>query len=313
MVRLATPDFERLETTATLDVSIGGTESNVAVALARLGRRATWLSALPDNPHGRRIANTLRANGVDVSQVIWTENSRAGVYFLEPAATPRPTRVIYDRKQSALATVDPDSVSYEAVESARLLHLTGITPALAENCAEVCRRLIERAQDHDVPLMFDVNYRALLWSPQEAAARLQYFLDRVDLLFCGQGDARTIWNLTGSAEATARELLDRSSANLVVVTAGDAGAIAIDRAGNAHHQPAPAVDVVDPVGAGDAFAAGFLHSWLDTPDDIPAALRSAVASASIAMTMPGDLAIITADELEQAIRTLDATSEDIVR
>ena len=317
MVRLATPDFERLETTTTLDVSIGGTESNVAVALARLGRRATWLSALPANPHGRRIAGTLRAHGIDVNHVIWTPSgharSRAGVYFLEPGTAPRPTRVIYDRANSAVATIDPDAVPYDLVDSARLLHLTGITPALSANCAEVCRRLVERADRHGVPLMFDVNYRSLLWSPDEAAQGIQHFLDHADLLFCGQGDARTIWKLTGSPEDIARGLLARSSADLVIVTFGDAGAAAVDRAGNFHYQPAPFVAVVDPVGAGDAFAAGFLHAWFEDPTGIPAALRSAVAAASIAMTMPGDLAIITPDELAEAVRGLDQAGDEIVR
>jgi 2-dehydro-3-deoxygluconokinase len=313
MIRLATPDFERLESTATLAVSIGGTESNVAVALARLGRRASWLSALPDNPHGRRIAGTLRSHGVDTGSVIWSETDRAGVYFLEPGASPRPTRVIYDRTNSAVAMIDPDAVPYGLVDDARLLHLTGITPALSTNCAAVCRRLVERARQGGVPFMFDVNYRSLLWSPEQAAEDLQFFLEHVDLLFCGRGDASTIWNLTGSPLDIARNLLDRSSAGLVIVTAGDAGATAGDRSGNAWHQPAPPVDIIDPVGAGDAFAAGFLHSWFDDPEDLPAALRSAVASASIAMTIPGDLAVITPDELTAATEALDRHGVDIVR
>ena len=313
MIRLATPDFDRLETAASLDISIGGTESNVAVALARLGRQTTWLSALPANPLGRRIAATLRFHGVDTSRVIWSESARAGVYFLEPGTSPRPTRVIYDRANSALATVDPDAIPYDLVDATRLLHLTGITPALSESCAEVCRRLVARAGQHSIPLMFDVNYRGLLWLPDEAAQGIQEFLDNVDLLFCGQGDARTIWNMTGSPDEIARGLLDRSSASLVIVTAGDSGATALDRAGNTWHQPAPPVDIIDPVGAGDAFAAGFVHSWLDDPGDTPTALRSAVASASIAMTMPGDLAIITPGELQDAIATLGQMGTDIVR
>ncbi|MEZ4569477.1 MAG: sugar kinase [Thermomicrobiales bacterium] len=201
MIRLATPGFDRLETTATLDISIGGTESNVAVALARLGRRATWLSALPANPLGRRIAATLRFHGVDTSRIIWEPSGRAGIYFLEPGTAPRPTRVIYDRAGSAVAGIDPDSISYALVSSSRLLHLTGITPALSEGCAESCRRLVEQAGRASVPLMFDVNYRGLLWSPEEAAAGIQFFLDHVDLLFCGAGDARTIWQLDGKPGA----------------------------------------------------------------------------------------------------------------
>ena len=313
MVRLATADFERLETAASLDLSIGGTESNVAAALARLGRQAAWLSALPESPHGRRIAATLRAHGVDVSQVLWSATGRAGLYFLEPGATPRPTRVIYDRANSAVALIDPAAVPYDAVASTRLLHLTGITPALSAGCAEVCRRLIAHAGQHSVPLLFDVNYRSLLWSPEEAARGVQFFLDHVELLFCGQGDARTLWNLTGSPDEVARALLERSSAGLVIVTAGEAGATAVARSGASYFQPAPAVDVIDPVGAGDAFAAGFLHQWFDAPANIPTALRSAVAAASIAMTMPGDLAIITPQELAEAIRGLDRAGEEIVR
>ncbi|MEZ4520846.1 MAG: sugar kinase [Thermomicrobiales bacterium] len=313
MIRLATPGFDRLETTATLDISIGGTESNVAVALARLGRRATWLSALPANPLGRRIAATLRFHGVDTSQIIWEPSGRAGIYFLEPGTAPRPTRVIYDRAGSAVAGIDPDSISYALVSSSRLLHLTGITPALSEGCAESCRRLVEQAGRASVPLMFDVNYRGLLWSPEEAAAGIQFFLDHVDLLFCGAGDARTIWQLDGKPEHVARELLDRSSARLVIVTSGHAGATAVSRSGDIWHQPAPLVDIIDPVGAGDAFAAGFVDAWLDDQDDVATALRSAVASASIAMTIPGDLAVITREELSAAVEALDRLGDDIVR
>jgi 2-dehydro-3-deoxygluconokinase len=313
MIRLAVPDHERLEAATTLDLSIGGTESNVAVALARLGRRVVWLSALPKNPLGRKIAATLRSHGVDISQVVWRADARAGLYFLEPGSPPRPTRVIYDRLNSAVATLDPGSVPYSLLNSARALHLTGITPALTPSCATICQRLTDQARERGTPLIFDVNYRSLLWPPEEAARELTYFLDRVSLLFCGSGDAATIWGLTGSPEDVARSLLARSSAEVVVVTAGDAGAVALTRGGQSHAQPAPQVDVVDPVGAGDAFAAGFLHVWFDTPDDLQAALRSGVALASIQMTSPGDLAIITPTELAEAVAALGGVGNDIVR
>jgi 2-dehydro-3-deoxygluconokinase len=310
MIRLAVPDHERLEAATTLDVSIGGTESNVAVALARLGRRVTWLSALPENPLGRRIDATLRSHGVDTSHVVWRANTRAGLYFLEPGSPPRPTRVIYDRVDSAVATLDPDSVPYGLLASTRALHLTGITPALSPTCAEITHRLAGQARTSGIPLIFDVNYRALLWTPDEAARGLAYFLDRVSVLFCGSGDAATIWGLAGSPETVAYGLLDRSSAEIVVVTAGDAGAVALTRAGERDSQSAPQVDVIDPVGAGDAFAAGFLHVWLDDPADLTSALRSGVALASIQMTSPGDLAIITPTELAEA---LGGMGSDIVR
>ena len=313
MIRLAAPDHERLEVAAALELSIGGTESNVAVALARLGRRVTWLSALPANPLGRRIAGTLQSHGVDTSQVIWAEDARAGVYFLEPGASPRPTRVVYDRADSALALIDPGALPYDEVARSRALHLTGITPALSANCATACRRLVDRASESGVPLIFDVNYRSLLWSPDEAARGLAFFVENANLLVCGRGDAATIWGIDGSADETARALLERSAARLVVVTDGNRGATALTRDGEIYRQAAPEVQVIDPVGAGDGFLAGFLHVWLDAPDDIPGALRSGVALASLQMTMPGDLAIVTADELAAAIAALDASGADIIR
>jgi 2-dehydro-3-deoxygluconokinase len=313
MIRLAAPGYERLEVAATLDVSIGGTESNVAVALARLGRRVTWISALPANPLGRRIAATLQSHGVDTSYILWQEHSRAGIYFLEPGAPPRPTRVIYDRAASALATIDPDSVPYDQLGRADALHLTGITPALSDNSAEVCQRLMTRARSEDIPLIFDVNYRSLLWSPEEAASGLVPFLDQAHILFCGRGDAATIWNFEGSPEEVAAALLERSGAELVVITDGGAGATAVTRSGEIRVQAAPEVDIVDPVGAGDGFAAGFLDVWFSESGDITRALRSGVALASIQMTMPGDLAIITPAELSAAIDALDHQTTDIVR
>jgi 2-dehydro-3-deoxygluconokinase len=313
MIRLAAPGHERLEVAASFDVSIGGTESNVAVALARLGRRVTWISALPANPLGRRIASTLQSHGVDTRHVLWQDHSRAGIYFLEPGAAPRPTRVIYDRAASALATLDPDSVPYDLLGQTRALHLTGITPALSDNCTEVCRRLMARAGADGIPLIFDVNYRSLLWTPDEATAGLSPFLEQAHILFCGRGDAATIWSIEGSPEEVAAALLERSGAELVVITDGGAGATTVTRSGEIRVQAAPGVDVVDPVGAGDGFAAGFLDVWFSESGDIARALRSGVALASIQMTMPGDLAIITPDELSAAIEALDHQATDIVR
>ena len=313
MIRLATLDHERLEDADRLELRIGGTESNVGVALARLGRRVCWLSALPDNPLGRRVARELRGHGVDVSYVQWTEEGRAGLYFLDVGAQPRPTRVIYDRADSAVARLDPDLVDYELVGRARLLHLTGITPAISPSCAEICRRLVEAAMSSGVPVSLDVNYRALLWSPEEARAGLEPLLNYVTLLFAGAGDAATIWGLDGEPADLGRALLARSSAQLVIVTAGAAGATLVGRTGTVHAAPALPVDVVDAIGAGDAFAAGFFSVWLESPDDTRSALRAGAAMAALKMTMPGDLALVTPAELAAALALLDQPGTDIVR
>lgn len=313
MIRLATLDHERLEDATRLELRVGGTESNLAVALARLGRRACWCSALPDNPLGRRIARELRGHGVDVSRVHWATRGRTGVYFLDVGSTPRTTRVLYDRAGSVVSTLDPELVDYGLVERARLLHLTGITPALSASCAAICLRLANAAADAGVPFSLDVNYRALLWSPDEARDGLAPLLERATLLLCGAADAGAIWNLAGEPAEVAEELLRRSSAELVVVTSGAAGATAVSRPGRTASAAAPEVEIVDPVGAGDAFAAGFLHRWLDDPSDLVSALRAATAMAALKMTMPGDLALVTPSELDEALAFLDQPGSDILR
>src|SRR5256886_6948002 len=137
MVRLSPANFRRLEQTDSLDVQVGGAELNTAVALARLGRSAAWVSRLANNPLGRLIANRAREAGVSSEHVVWTEEDRVGVYFLEFGAAPRASSVLYDRKGAAIANVRPGTVPWPAVfAGARWFHVTGITPALSPTAAE---------------------------------------------------------------------------------------------------------------------------------------------------------------------------------
>ncbi len=192
---------------------------------------------------------------------------------------------------------------------AGVLHLTGITPALSASARAACLRLAEAASADGVPISVDVNYRARLWSPEQAADGIQPLLDRATILFCGAGDASTIWGLTGDPAVVAQALLDRSSAQVVVVTVGERGSLALTRAGARHDQPAIPVETIDAVGAGDAFAAGFLHRWLGDDTNIPGALQSAATLAALKMTIYGDNAIITPDDLA----LLDQEAPDIDR
>ncbi len=172
MIRLSPPVPQRLEQAAVLEVNIGGAESNIAIALARLGFRTAWLSRLPDNAWGQRIVCTLRAHGVDVSGVVWATGERVGTYFVEYGSPPRPIRVLYDRADSAMSRMQPDEVAWHVVERGRVIHCTGITPALSPSCAEVVWKMMRRAREQGALVSFDLNYRALLWSPAAAAAAL---------------------------------------------------------------------------------------------------------------------------------------------
>ena len=299
MIRLSSPLGQRIETVQSLDLRIGGTESNLSIALARLGRNVAWTSVLPVNPLGQRIARELAWHGVDTSNVTWVDGERMGVYFLDTGTTPRATQVIYDRKDSAVARSTPDQIIMEPVDRARILHLTGITVAVSPGCAETCHQLISRAKSAGATVSFDVNYRSLLWSQEEARAGLDPICAQTDILFCGQDDAATIWGISGDPEAIVQELHRRFDTSITVTTLGGEGAIIRMPDGSLRRTPSVPVDIVDPVGAGDAFAAGFLHGYLD--DDLERALQLAPAMAALKMTISGDLAVINPAELEAVV------------
>ena len=145
MLRLSALPGVPLEQAPQLDVHVAGAESNVAIALCRLGTTAGWISRLVDTPLGRRIVNELRGHGVDVSRVLWAPDGRIGIYFLEQGIPPRQHRIIYDRAQSAMALLDPKEVDWGFVRSARLVHLTGITPALSAGCRAATVQAIAEA------------------------------------------------------------------------------------------------------------------------------------------------------------------------
>ena len=175
LLRLPVPSPARFETAQQLDVQIGGAEANVAAACARLGLATAWVSALPDNPWGARVRRELAGHGVDCRSVVMMPDARLGTYFLEYGPRPRPIRVLYDRKDSAFARLSPDQVDWEPVRRARIVHLTGITPALGERPRALQRRALREA----ATISFDVNYRATLWAPEEARAFLTEVLGAV--------------------------------------------------------------------------------------------------------------------------------------
>jgi 2-dehydro-3-deoxygluconokinase len=299
MIRLSSPIGQRIETVQSLDLRIGGTESNLSIALARLGRNVAWTSVLPTNPLGERIARELNWHGVDTSAVTWVDNERVGVYFLDTGSAPRATQVLYDRKDSAVAKSTADQINMEPVERTRILHLTGITVAISSGCAESCQHLITRAKNAGATFSFDVNYRSLLWSPEEARAGLDPVCKQADILFCGREDAETIWNITGDPEAVVSALHNRFENEITVVTLGGDGAIVRMSDGSLRRTSSAAVDIVDPVGAGDAFAAGFLHGYLE--GDLERSLEYAPAMAALKMTISGDLAVISPKELDAVV------------
>jgi 2-dehydro-3-deoxygluconokinase len=230
MLRLSVPVGTRLEQTNALDLDPGGAEANVASVLARLGRRTAWLSALPNNPLGRLIAGSLRVAGVDLSGVRWEEGGRVGTYYVEFATPPRPIQVVYDRADSCAAHMLPEDVDWDTLLDTRLLHLTGITPAITPSCRAVVEEAIGRARRAEVPFSLDINYRARLWSTAEAAEVLRPLAEGATILFCSRGDAERVFGIRGEPGEVAQMLAKHTGALRVVISNGSEGALAWDGA-----------------------------------------------------------------------------------
>lgn len=294
MLRYSVPEGVRLENAAQLDVQPGGAEGNLAFLLARLGRQTSWHSALPSNPLGRLVANHLRKAGVDLSGVVWSAGGRMGTYYVEFSAPPRPIQVVYDRADSCASKLQPEQVNWAQLLDTRLLHLTGITPAVSASCCEVTKQAVMRARTAGIPISFDINYRAKLWTAREAAETLLPMVQGVDLLFCGKGDAATLFQCSGEPEAVIEKLANLTQAKRLVVSFGDTGALAWDGT-NLHRAPAPQTGMIDRLGAGDALAAGVIHGWLD--GDMARGLRYGVVLAALALSQYGDMVVTTPEEL----------------
>lgn len=281
-----------------MDVRIGGSESNTAIALSRLGLGVSWWSNLPDNPLGRRIENEIRRWGVDTSFVMWDEeaSARAGLYFIDFGTSPRATNVHYDRAASSACAIRPDHVPIEPIEEARLLHLTGITAALSDSCAEAVAFAMQIAKRAGTLVSFDVNYRAKLWSPEKANRVLSQTLPNADLLFCPESDAKTVFGIEGGAESAARQLSERFGVASVVVTCSEGGARALTPEGEHSVSAFPLGQIVDRIGAGDAFSAGALFGYL--AGDLQKGMEYGTAMAALKHTVPGDILLATRAEIE---------------
>src|SRR5437773_5508283 len=198
MVRLSPLNFRRLEQCRSLDVQVGGAELNTAVALARLGRSAAWVSRLTNNPLGRLIANQAREAGVSTEHVVWTDEDRVGVYFLEFGAAPRASSVLYDRRGAAIAQVRPGMIDWARVfTQTRWFHVTGITPALSPTAAETTREALQAARAARVKTSIDLNYRAKLWSQADAGRWMTEFMQLCDVLITTEEALERVFSMKG--------------------------------------------------------------------------------------------------------------------
>lgn len=240
--------------------SVGGAESNVAIGLVRLGHRAQWVGRLGADPFGSAILASLRGEGVDVAAARLDSGAPTGVLFKERRAG-GDSAVYYYRAGSAASRLEPGDLPGESIANCRVVHLTGITPALSPSCAAAVDAAIGMARTAGALVAFDPNYRARLWTPEAARKAMLALLPAVDALLLGQEEGRLLFG-SDDPEVIAREGRARGARH-VAIRCGGAGAWAFAAEGEGAWVPGLAVTPLEAVGAGDAFDAGFIAGLLE--------------------------------------------------
>ena len=327
MLRLSTPGYLRFGQARQFDATFGGGEANVAVSLANYGIDAAFVTRLPDNDIARACFKDLRSYGVDTSKIV-LGGDRVGIYFLETGAVARPSKVVYDRAGSAIATIQPGMIDWKKVfEGADWFHWTGITPALSQGAADVCLEAVRAANALGVTVSCDLNYRKNLWKYGKTAGEVMPALvEGCDIILGNEEDADKVFGIkpegfdvtaTGGAidqgrfRSVGEQLMKRfPRAKKVIITLR--GSI------NANHNTwggvlwdgrtlyeSPRYDIthiVDRVGGGDSFMGGLIYGLLSFPGDDQRALNFAVAASCLKHTIFGDYNQVTVAEVENLMK-----------
>ncbi len=308
MLRLSPPYGKRIVQSDCFDVNYGGAEANVAVSLALFGENVRYVTKLPENAVADASVYALRKYGVDTSYIV-RGGERMGLYYLEKGASQRSSKVIYDRAGSAMAEAGEDDFDFERIfDNAGWFHLTGITPAISEKAAAVCRKAVSEAQKRGVTVSMDLNYRKKLWDVETAAKALNGLLPGVDVLICNEEHASKICSVRCDEDlaGTAKLLCEKYGFTSAAVTRRRTESADINTVsaaayvnGEKAYSPAFRCDIVDRVGSGDAFAAGFIYSLLHGQDAEKAAAFACAASA-LKHSVEGDFNLMTVREIEAA-------------
>jgi 2-dehydro-3-deoxygluconokinase len=246
----------RLRHVPSLLLKVGGAESNAAIAAARLGLSSRWVGRLGDDELGQLVRGAVAAEGVD-ARVVWASGERTGLYLRDQI--PGAVRAHYYREGSAASGLKPGGVDARLLTRAAVLHLTGVTPALSEECADFVRWAVEEARAAGTVISLDVNYREKLWSAGRARGFLTEIAGQVDLLFVSGEEASALWD--SEEPAVLAEALGLLPATELLVKHGPGGATYWRDGERIHLAGFPVARVVDPIGAGDAFAAGYLAAY----------------------------------------------------
>lgn len=318
MLRLAPRGYYRFVQASEYGATYGGGEANVAVSLANLGLDAKFVTKLPKHEIGQAAVNCLRSYGVDTSDIT-RGGDRVGIYFLEKGASQRPSKVIYDRAGSSIATADKGDFDWDKIfEGTEWFHFTGITPALGDNVAEICLDALKAAKAKGLTVSCDLNYRKNLWSREKAGKVMSELVKYVDICISNEEDASDVFgikandtDITGGKlnhegyKSVAKKLTDRFGFKSVAITlrgsvsANDNNWAAVLYDGsNCYFSKNYLIHIVDRVGGGDSFGAGLIYSMINgfAPQE---AIEFAVAASCLKHSIEGDFNQVNVDEVKK--------------
>ena len=310
MVRLSPPHSQRLEQAQSLDAYVGGAELNVAVGVTRLGMKSAWVSKLPKNGLGYMIKGRAQAFGVDCSHIVWSDKGRAGLYFVEFGASPRASSVLYDRANSAISMIQPGEVDWPNVfKGSKHFHMSGITPALSTSATQVAAEALKAAKKAGCTVSYDLNYRKKLWTPAEAKKVQEPMMSDVDILITTEEDTNVVFGIKEKDyEAAAGKLAQTFKFKVVAITLREDLSVLRNnwtaiayQDGKIYKDKKYEVEIVDRVGAGDSFTAGFLYAWLKEKD-VQKGVQYGNAFAALKHTVPGDFNLCTMEEVETQLK-----------
>ena len=326
MLRLAPPGFLRFSQTTSFDVIYGGGESNVAVSLANYGIPVDFVTRLPNNDIGECALMEMRKRGVGTDKIV-RGGERLGIYFLETGAVSRGSKVVYDRAHSAMSTIEPGMVDWDAVfDGVTWFHWTGITPAISQSSADTCLEAVKAASERGITISTDLNYRAKLWKHCDAQKREEIMIELTsycDIVLGNEEDAEMHFGIKPEgisvqteghnvkAEAflsVCKQMIEKFPKAKKVITTlrGSISASHNTWAGvlydgnTMYESPQYQItDIVDRVGGGDSFMGGLIYGLLNYPDDNQKALNYAVAASCLKHTIFGDANLVSIEEVEK--------------
>ena len=325
MLRLSTPEYSRILQTDTFEARYAGGEANVAVSLAMFGHQTHLVTRLPKNEVGEAALQSVRRYGVNTDYIV-RGGDRLGIYFLESGASQRPSKVIYDRADSAVSQMTSDMVDWDAIFDGKdWFHWTGITPALGEKPREAVVAACKAAKNAGVTVSCDLNFRSKLWTEKEAQATMNPLMEYVDVCIANEEDAqKSLGFEAGDTDVEGAELDDEGYSTLarslkkeygfdtVAITLRESFSASMNGWSAMLHDDKDCkdpvrstryeIDIVDRVGGGDSFAAGLIHGLL-TKSNTQDALEYAVASSCLKHTIPGDFNLTSEEEVEKLVKS----------